>query len=192
MLGFGAALLIVYLVGFFNLETKQALSLYGKGMTKFLIHFAFLAAASRTSRAARALLLADDRLVRSGLRGERGVRPPPGRGEARRADLDALVLNLITGGAASLNIWGAVGESSVYRVNGLTGDANHLGVMLVVPLLMLTPLYLRLERGHRLKVPLAALLGFLLLVEIATLSRSGCSGSSQAECCSPSCTGRSS
>ena len=75
-----------------------------------------------------------------------------------------------------MNIWGAVGESSVYRVNGLTGDANHLGVMLVVPLLMLTPLYLRLERGHRLKVPLAALLGFLLLVEIATLSRSGLLG----------------
>ena len=107
-------------------------------------------------------------------------------------DLDALVLNPITGGAASLNIWGAVGESSVYRVNGLTGDANHLGVMLVVPLLMLTPLYLRLERGHRLKVPLAALLGFLLLVEIATLSRSGLLGLVAGGCCSPSCTGRSS
>jgi O-antigen ligase len=64
----------------------------------------------------------------------------------------------------------------VYRVNGLTGDANHLGVMLVVPLLLLTPIYLRLERGHRLKVPLAVLLGFLLIVEISTLSRSGLLG----------------
>jgi O-antigen ligase len=48
--------------------------------------------------------------------------------------------------------------------------------MLVVPLLLLTPIYLRLERGHRLKVPLAVLLGFLLLVEISTLSRSALLG----------------
>jgi O-antigen ligase len=48
--------------------------------------------------------------------------------------------------------------------------------MLVVPLLLLTPLYLRLERGHRLRVPLAALLAFLLLVELSTLSRSGLLG----------------
>src|SRR5207247_9206662 len=72
--------------------------------------------------------------------------------------------------------WGAVGQSSVYRVNALTGDANHLGVMLVVPLLLLTPVYLRLEPGHRLRWPLAGLLGFLLLVELATLSRSGLLG----------------
>jgi hypothetical protein len=48
--------------------------------------------------------------------------------------------------------------------------------MLVVPLLVLTPLYLRLERGHRLRVPIAVVLGFLLLVELATLSRSGLLG----------------
>jgi hypothetical protein len=44
VLVFAAALLIVYLGGFFNIETKQALSLYEKGLTKFAIHFAFLAA----------------------------------------------------------------------------------------------------------------------------------------------------
>ena len=44
ILGFAAALLLVYLIGFFNLETKQSLSLYGKGMVKFVIHFGFLAA----------------------------------------------------------------------------------------------------------------------------------------------------
>ena len=177
VLGFGVALLVVYLAGFFNLETKPALSLYGKGMTKFLIHFGFLAAgiaylARRSERfywqtigwfaagfAANAAYGLLQLVARLGGR-----------------DLDALVLNPITGGAASLNIWGAVGESSVYRVNGLTGDANHLGVILVVPLLLLTPIYLRLERGHRLKVPLAVLLGFLLLVEISTLSRSALLG----------------
>jgi O-antigen ligase len=38
---------------------------------------------------------------------------------------------------------------------------------------MLTPVYLRLERGHGLKLPLAVVLAFLLLVDIATFSRSG-------------------
>ena len=107
---------------------SQALSLYGKGLTKFLIHFAFLAAgvaylARRSERfywqtlgwfaagfAANAAYGLLQLVARLGGR-----------------NLDALVLNPITGGAASLNIWGAVGESSVYRVNGLTGDANHLG-----------------------------------------------------------------
>ena len=37
-------------------------------------------------------------------------------------------------------------------------------------------MYLRLERGHRWKAPLAVTLGFLLIAELATLSRSGVLG----------------
>src|SRR4029079_12728668 len=70
-------------------------------------------------------------------------------------------------------IYGAINGQNIYRVNALTGDPNHLGVMLIVPLLALTPVYLRLPRRHRLKVPLALALVFLLLVDIATFSRSG-------------------
>src|SRR5207253_4917325 len=88
-------------------------------------------------------------------------------------NLDHALLSPITGGASSINIYGAVQGANVYRPNALTGDPNHLGIMLVVPLLVLTPLYLRLERRHPLRVRLAAVLAFLLLVEIATLSRSG-------------------
>src|SRR4029453_17065817 len=58
----------------------------------------------------------------------------------------------------------------------LTGDPNHLGVELIVPLLILLPLYLRLERGHRLRLPLAAALVFLFVMELSTLSRSGLLG----------------
>jgi O-antigen ligase len=58
----------------------------------------------------------------------------------------------------------------------MTGDPNHLGIMLIVPLLVLTPLYLRLERGHRMRPWLALTIGFLLVVEAATLSRSGVLG----------------
>ena len=82
----------------------------------------------------------------------------------------------VTGGASKINVYGAIEGASVYRPNALTGDPNHLGIELVLPLLILTPLYLRLEQGHRLRTPLAALLGFLLVVELATLSRSGLLG----------------
>ena len=39
-----AALLVIYLIGFFNIETKQSLDQWGKGMVKFVLHFLFLAA----------------------------------------------------------------------------------------------------------------------------------------------------
>jgi O-antigen ligase len=45
-----------------------------------------------------------------------------------------------------------------------------------MPLLMLLPVYLRLERGHRLRKPLGVALAFMLLVLLATLSRSGALG----------------
>ncbi|MBV8480501.1 MAG: O-antigen ligase family protein [Actinobacteria bacterium] len=66
--------------------------------------------------------------------------------------------------------------ASVYRPNALTGDPNHLGIMLDVPLLALTPVYLRMERGNPLKWKLGVALGFMLLVLFATLSRSGALG----------------
>ena len=177
VLGFAAAFLLVYLVGFFNLETKPALSLYEKGMTKFVIHFAFLAAgvAYLARRSERFYWRTIGWFV-AGFAANAAYGVLQLAAKVAGHNLDALVLNPITGGAASINIWGVVGQLNVYRVNALTGDANHLGVMLVVPLLLLTPVYLRLERGHRLRMPLAVLLGFLLLVEISTLSRSGILG----------------
>jgi O-antigen ligase/polysaccharide polymerase Wzy-like membrane protein len=177
VLGFAGALLLVYLIGFFNLETNQALSLYEKGLTKFAIHFAFLAAgvAYLARRSERFYWRTLGWFV-AGFAANAGYGLLQLAATLAGRNLDALVLNPLTGGAASINIWGAVGQSSVYRVNALTGDANHLGVMLVVPLLLLTPVYLRLERGHRLRLPLAILLSFLLLVEISTLSRSGLLG----------------
>jgi len=177
VLGFFAAFLVVYLLGYFNLETKQALDQFEKGMVKFVLHFLFLACAVAY-------------LVR---RGERfywrtivwftaGLVANAGYGViqllAARAghNLDQVVLSPLTGGASSINIYGSVNGASVYRPNALTGDPNHLGIMLDVPLLTLAPVYLRLERGHRLKLPLGIVLGFLLLVLFATLSRSGALG----------------
>jgi len=177
VLGFLLAFLVVYLLGFFDLETKQGLSQFEKGMVKFGLHFLFLAAAvaylvRRGERFFwRALGWFTAGMVANAVYGVLQLL-------AARAghNLDHTVLSPLTGGASSINIYGAVNGQSVYRPNALTGDPNHLAIMLVVPLLALTPVYLRLERGHRLKWPLAIVLAFLLLVEFATLSRSGLLG----------------
>jgi O-antigen ligase len=177
VLGIFVVLLVIYLVGFFNIETKQSLDQWGKGMVKFVLHFLFLGAGvaylSRRStafywRAVAALTLG---LVVNGVYGVLQLL-------AARAgtNLDNLVLSPLTGGASSINIYGAISGTPIFRANALTGDPNHLGVMLCVPLLSLLPVYLRLERGHRLRVPLALVLAFLLLVQISTLSRSGLLG----------------
>ncbi len=175
---FFALFLLVYLIGFFNLDTGQALAQWAKGMIKFLLHFSFLVAG----------------LAYVARRGERfywraftvfmlGIAANAVYGivqlasaEVAGINLDQSLLQPITGGASQINVYGAIEGKDVYRPNALTGDPNHLGVELILPLLILTPMYLRLERGHRLRVPLALLLSFLVLVELATLSRSGLLG----------------
>jgi len=175
---FFLAFLLVYLIGFFNLDTEQALEQWAKGMVKFLLHFLFLVVglaylARRSERffwTTLGVFLAG--FVANAVYGIVQL----GTAELLGVNLDQSVLSPLTGGASQINVYGAIEGASVYRPNALTGDPNHLGIELVVPLLVLTPLYLRLERGHRLKVPLAAVLAFLLVVELATLSRSGLLG----------------
>jgi O-antigen ligase len=177
LLVFLVAFLLVYLIGFFNLETGQALDQYGKGIVKWLIHFAFLIVG---------VIYLAGRSLRFFWRtlgwflGGIAVNAAYGILQLLDAqaghNLDSVLLKPLTRGASQINVYGAVNGSSVYRPNALTGDPNHLGIMLVVPILILTPIYLRLERRHRLRLPLAILIGFLLLAELATLSRSGILG----------------
>ena len=175
--GFAVTFLLVYLAGYFNLETEQALEQFAKGLVKFGVHFAFLIAgiAYLARRSQRFYWTTLGVFV-----GGMAVNAAYGLAQLAAAelghDLDRTLLAPITGGASSINIYGAVEGSDVYRPNALTGDPNHLAIMLVVPLLVLTPVYLRLERGHRLRLPLAVLLAFLLVTELATLSRSGLVG----------------
>ena len=176
---FFALFLAVFLVGFYNLETTADRDLFLKGLGKFAVHFAFLIAAVAylARRAARLYwqalawfcagfaVNAAYGLVQLGL------------AETTGRNLDELFLGRLglyeRGGIA---VQGIVGDRTVYRTNALTLDPNHLGVMLVVPLLVLFPLYLRLQRGHRARTPLAFLLGFLAIAELSTLSRSGLLG----------------
>jgi hypothetical protein len=177
LLGFFAAFVLVYLIGFYNLETSDALSQFVKGFIKFLIHFAFLSAGvawlwRRGPRYYwRALGWFCGGVALNAAYGVVQLLVARSGG-----NLDAQVLSPITGGASQINVYGAVEGGKVYRPNALTGDPNHLGIMLIVPLLILTPVYLRLGRGHRLRVRLALLIAFLFAVELATLSRSGLLG----------------
>jgi hypothetical protein len=178
-LAFLAAFALVYLVGFFNLDTEQALTQWTKGMVKFVLHFGFLVAgvALLARRELRfywyALAAFCGGIALNALYGVIQLVVA----EAAGINLDSALVEPLTGRQTAINVFGRVGGiQEVFRPNGLTGDPNHLGIELLMPLLILAPLYLRLERGHRLRTPLALLLGFLLLVELATLSRSGLLG----------------
>jgi O-antigen ligase len=174
VLGFFAVFALVYLGGYWSIETKQGLDQFVKGMVKFIIHWGFIVAAvgclaQRGERFFwRALGWFTVGFVANAVYGILEL-----LSALAGHNLDNLVLAPLTGGASKINIFGAINGQNIYRVNALTGDPNHFGVMLVIPLLMLTPLYLRLPRRHRFKLPLAVTLAFLLLVDFATLSRSG-------------------
>jgi O-antigen ligase len=177
-LAFFAAFLLVYLIGYFNLGTSQALAQWAKGMVKFLLHFLFLVAGvALLARRGERLYWQTLAAFVAGVAANAAYGVVQlGVAEVAGANLDAAWLQPITGGASQINVYGAIAGQDVYRINALTGDPNHLGIELAAVLVLLLPLYLRLERGHRLRTPLMLLLSFFVVVELATLSRSGLLG----------------
>jgi O-antigen ligase len=172
-----AALLVIYLVGFFNITTRDSLDQWLKGMVKFGVHFLFLAAGvAYLARRSRAFYWQAVGALSLGLAANSAYGVLQLLAARAGVNLDNRVLAPLTGGASSINVYGKVNGATIFRPNALTGDPNHLAVMLCIPLLALLPVYLRLERGHRLRLPLAALLGFLFLMQLSTLSRSGLLG----------------
>ena len=175
---FFVAFLVVYLIGFFNLGTTEALDQWVKGMTKFLLHFLFLVAGvALVVRRGESFYWATLAAFLGGITAnavygvlQLAVAATTG------GNLDASVLSPLTGGQSQINIYGAVAGQSVYRPNALTGDPNHLGIELTIPLLVLLPMYVRLERRSRWRTPVMLILAFLLVMELATLSRSGLVG----------------
>ncbi len=177
LLGFFTVFVVVYLVGFYNLDTAAGLSQFEKGFAKFLIHFTFLAlAVAWLGRRGQPYYWRSLAWFFGGMTVNAGYGVVQLVAAQAGVNLDSLLVSPLTGGASQINIYGAVNGSSVFRPNALTGDPNHLGIMLILPLLVLLPLYLRLEAGHRLRRRLAVLIAFLLVVEVSTLSRSGVLG----------------
>jgi O-antigen ligase len=178
VVGFLFAFLVVYLLGFFNLTTNQGESQFSKGIVKFVIHFCFLVAgttylARRSERFFWQVLgIFCAGVVINGVYGIAQLLA------ARSGfNLDNVLLNPLTGGASKINIYGRFETTqAIYRPQALTGDPNHLGIMIDIPLLILAPIYLRLEKDHPWRRRLGIIITFLILVEIATLSRSGIAG----------------
>lgn len=174
---FGLAFLAVYLAGFYNIETEESAAQFAKGLARFAITFSFAAAgiAYLARKPLRFYWLSLGVLCG-------GIAFNAFYGIVQLAyaqsggNLDQALLGPLLGSARPINFYGAVQGADVYRPNALTNDPNHLGIVLLLPILILTPLYLRLERGHRFRLLLGVLLPFLLLVELATLSRSGLLG----------------
>jgi O-antigen ligase len=169
-----AAFGVLYLIGFFNLETVQALQQWTKGMIKFVLHFGFLVAgiALVARRGARfywvTLGAFCGGLAVNGLYGLTQL----AYAETTGGNFDEFFVQPITGGDSKINVYGAIGGQNVYRVNALTGDPNHLGIELSVAILILLPLYLRMEKRNPWRLRILGLLAFLALVQLATLSRS--------------------
>jgi O-antigen ligase len=174
---FLAGFLLVNLIGFFNLETTQALSQFLKGIVKWLIHFGFLTVGvvyllGRT----RAFYWRTLGWFLGGISLNAAYGIVQLLAAQTGHNLDSVFVKPLTRGASQINIYGAVNGANVYRPNALTGDPNHIAIMILLPLLILAPVYLRLERENRWRKRLAVLIAFLLIAELASLSRSGALG----------------
>jgi len=129
LLAFLAAFLLVYLIGFFNLETGQALDQFVKGLTKWLLHFGFLIVGLiYLARKSLAFYWRTLGWFLGGIavNGAYGILQLLSAQAGH--NLDSVVLEPLTHGASQINIYGAVNGSSVYRPNALTGDPNHLAI----------------------------------------------------------------
>jgi O-Antigen ligase len=180
---------VVFLLGFFDLDTRDALDQYAKGMTKYLVHFLFLIAGVThiVRRGKRFHLIAVGALcggiALNAVYGVLQLLAKVGAG----VNLDKVVVGPLTqgqGGVGGINVFGeATGVQGgsfvslgVFRVNALALDPNHLGIMLCVPILILLPFALRLGVRTRTGVALALVIAFCAAVEVLTLSRSGALG----------------
>ncbi|HYX85604.1 MAG TPA: O-antigen ligase family protein [Gaiellales bacterium] len=179
LLGFMLAFAAVYLAGYFDLRDQQALTFWVKGILAWSVHFAFLVCAcAHLVRRGRPLFLRTVWAFVAGM----AVNCVYGIVQlalqiAAGINLDQIVVGRLTAGqgkVGGINIFGQVnGNENVYRINALTGDPNHLGVMLCVPIFVLLPWVLRDVHARR---RAALLLGFMVVVQALTLSRSAALG----------------
>jgi len=181
----------VYLLGFFNLESSQALVQWTKGMVKFGLHFAFVVAGvAHVLRRGRHLYLRTVGALVAGiaLNAAYGVLQLVAQVGAG-VNLDAVLIGPITfgqGGTGGINVYGQVAQTvagsynassaGVFRVNAMALDPNHLGIMLAVPILIALPFGLRDGLRGRVGTAAWALVAGLGLVLLLTLSRSGMLG----------------
>ena len=179
LLGFMFAFGAVYLAGYFDLRDHDALAFWVKGIITWSVHFAFLVCAcAHVVRRGQVLFVRCVWAFVAGMvvncvYGLIQLALQVGAG----INLDTLVVGPLTAGQGKqggIGVFGQVGgEKTVYRINALTGDPNHLGVMLCVPIFILLAWYLRDRRARRWAL---ATLVLMLVVQVLTLSRSAALG----------------
>jgi len=179
LLGFMLAFAAVYLAGYFDLRDRDAFEFWVKGIVTWAVHFAFLiCACAHVVRRGRDLFIRCVWAFVAGMvvncvYGAVQLVLQVGAG----VNLDTLVVGPLTAGQGKqggLGVFGQVaGEKTVYRINALTGDPNHLGVMLCVPIFMLLAWWLLDPRARRWA---AAVIVLMLVVQTLTLSRSAALG----------------
>ena len=179
LLGFMLAFAAVYLAGYFDLRDHAALTFWMKGIGAWSVHFAFLVCAcAHVVRRGRPLFLRCIWAFVAGLLVNcvYGVLQLTLQ-VAAGINLDTLVVGPLTQGQGKqggIGVFGQVGgEQTVYRINALTGDPNHFGVMLCVPIFVLLAWYLRDRRRRRWA---GATVVLMVAVQILTLSRSAALG----------------
>ena len=179
LLGFMFAFGAVYLAGYFDLRDHDALAFWVKGVITWSVHFAFLVCAcAHVVRRGQVLFVRCVWAFVAGMVVELRLRPhparAPGRGGHQPRHARGRAAHRGQGKQGGIGVFGQVGgEKTVYRINALTGDPNHLGVMLCVPIFILLAWYLRDRRARRWAL---ATLVLMLVVQVLTLSRSAALG----------------
>jgi hypothetical protein len=178
LLAAGGGLLAVYATGFVAASGVEGGSLQVvKGLTRLSLHFALLAAGvTYLVWRPRGYLWRAVGSLCAGVGASAVYAAAQLAFEQAGGNLDAHVITPLTGAPARTLIYGLNLSPDVPRLTGLTTDPDHLGVMLIVPILLLLPRYVVLERNDRRRLPLALFLGGLVLVLVGTFSRSGVLG----------------
>jgi hypothetical protein len=175
--GFGVALLLAYLSGVFALETEFSHVRFARGIATFAIHFSLLTAgvAYLARRPRRHYWLTLGYLC-AGMAVSTAYAAMQLVGNKAGVNLDQLILQPLTRAPARSLAYTFETGPNIIRVRGFASDPNHLGIMLLVPLLVLPPLAARLSAGSRGRTLLGVSLAGFLVIEAATLSRSALLG----------------
>jgi hypothetical protein len=178
LLGFCAAFLVVDLAALPSaLETTAQTHQFAKGFLRFGLHGALLTGGVfvvlRRGRPMfdRGLLWLCGGISAGAVYGGAQL-----LAERAGFNLDRKLLTPLTGVRARSLTYGIDQAPDAHRVTGLTTDPNHLGVMLLVPILILAAVYSELQ-PRRVRLLGGAALAGLLVIQAATLSRSALVGS---------------
>ncbi|MGE5273990.1 MAG: O-antigen ligase family protein [Verrucomicrobiota bacterium] len=171
-----AALATAYLAALPAIDGRAGLTQFAKGIAYFGLHAAFLAAGVQwlSQRSPRFLGIALGCLL-AGIAVNGLYAGLQLLAAAAGWNLDAAVLSQLTDRPARSMTYGLMYGPDVPRARGLTRDPNHLGVMLLLPILALLALAPQLSR-RRDRRAAAAGLACLLVVLALTLSRSAALG----------------